>query len=86
MKIVVVLNYVLRVMTIVLGILIIVKPWESGNSQPYFIQAFGVVTIAFGVFRLYTYHRRLQQLKQQEEQERQEDTAVDEEESTEKTS
>jgi len=86
MKIVVILNYVLRAMTIILGILIIIKPWESGNSQPYFIQAFGVVTIAFGAFRLFTYHRKLQQLKQQEDQDLQEDNADDELNTTEKTS
>ncbi|MFN5310325.1 MAG: hypothetical protein ACK5C0_12800 [Candidatus Kapaibacterium sp.] len=78
MNIVVILNYVVRIMTIVLGVLITIKPWDSnGNSS--LVQAFGVVTIAFGLFRLYTYHKRLQELKRQEEQTHSENEHDDEE-------
>ncbi len=81
MNIVVILNYVVRIMTIILGVLITIKPWDSnGNSS--LVQAFGVVTIAFGLFRLYTYHRRLQELKRQDEQ-NQTENEHDEEESKE---
>lgn len=78
MNIVVILNYVVRIMTIVLGVLITIKPWDSnGNSS--LVQAFGVATIAFGLFRLYIYHRRLQELKRQEEQTHSENEHDDEE-------
>lgn len=75
MNIVVILNYVLRIMTIILGILITIKPWDSSNGQSSLIQAFGVVTIAFGFFRLYTYHKRLKELQSQDEQAHNEDDA-----------
>lgn len=70
-------------MTIILGIMIAVSPWNVGSGNETLVQAFGVATIAFGSFRLITYHKRLQRLKRQEHEE--EDNDDDNEQTEEKS-
>ena len=69
MDIIVILNYVTRIMTIILGMMIILNPWNMGSGKETIVQALGLVAIAFGAFRLFTYHKRLQIMKRQEESE-----------------
>lgn len=82
MNIIITLNYVSRVMLIILGIIITMNPWEVEPGNEYLVQGFGVLAIAFGLFRLVTYYKRLQYLKSQEEVE-EEDENVGEDEQTE---
>lgn len=69
MDIIVILNYVTRIMTIILGIMILLNPWNMESGKETIIQTLGVIAIVFGAFRLFTYHKRLQMIKRQEESE-----------------
>ena len=65
-----VLNYLVRGMTIVVGVMLVAYPLPFLEESADFVQIFGGLTIVFGIVRLVLYHRnRLKYQREQREQE-----------------
>lgn len=62
----VILNYLVRAMVILIGVILIVKPLPIIEQDENFIKVFGIITIFFGVFRTIIYHRKRILLKQEQ--------------------
>ncbi|MFN8359498.1 MAG: hypothetical protein U0264_06255 [Candidatus Kapaibacterium sp.] len=70
--IVLILNYIVRSITIIMGVLFIINPFPAFQDDPMFVRIFGVVVLVFGSIRLallIRQHRRARLLEMEEENE-----------------
>ena len=70
--IVLILNYIVRSITIIMGVLFIISPFPAFQDDPVFVRTFGVIVVVFGIFRLVVLirqHKRARLLEMEEENE-----------------
>lgn len=62
------LNYVVRGMTIVIGVLLLVNYFRLPEEHVDFVRIFGAITVVFGIFRTYTYYRHRVKIRREQEE------------------
>lgn len=64
-----VLNYLVRGMTIAVGLILIIKPFSAFADNADFVKTFGAVTVVFGVIRTVIYYRKRKEAIQEQQKE-----------------
>lgn len=64
----VLINYIVRALILVLGIVLFFGIIKVPNADPYIMKVMGVIFILWGIFRIVIYNVKLKQNKEKEEE------------------
>ncbi len=62
------INYIIRALILILGVILLLGLIKIPNSDPYIMKVMGVIFILWGIFRIITYNIKLKQNKQNDEE------------------
>lgn len=71
--IILILNYIVRSITILIGLFLLLYPFPAFQADPTFVKTMGGVVMTFGIIRLALFIRQQKRIRESEEMEEQDE-------------
>lgn len=62
-----ILNYAVRILIIVIGVVFLLDIVTIPNTEPFVVKVMGLIFVLWGVFRIVTYRAHLKEMQEDED-------------------